>query len=391
MFVRAQFKKGTHHFHILFTFRQYHRGVKLGDDSMNEKQKKIASYVGAGAIVFALATGGGYLGTTMADTQDNNNSTDKIVKTSATDSPTTDISKVAESAAPSVVAITTEVVQKGNFMREAVQQGAGSGVIISEDGYIITNHHVVEGASNIKVTLNDNKEYDATLIGSDYTNDVAVIKIDKNDLTVALIGDSDKLKVGEDVIAIGNPLGTLGGTVTEGILSATSREITIEDVDMTLLQTSAAVNPGNSGGGLFNTSGQLIGIVNAKISQEGIEGIGFAIPSNKAIEIAEQIIDNGGFASGNYTLGITMINVEDEATAQKYNVNKTGIYVYEVSENSNAQKAGIEAGDLLVSINGTKITDTEKARSLIKDSKKGDTLKIVIERDGKSKTITIEV
>lgn len=358
---------------------------------MIEKNKKLITYIGAGILVFVLALSGGYLGTTLASNQTNKETTNKIVKTSATDSPTTDISKVAESASPSVVAITTETMQRGSFMQESVAQGAGSGVIISEDGYIITNHHVIDGASNIKVTLNDKKEYDATLIGSDYTNDIAVIKIDKKGLTVAMIGDSDKLKVGEDVIAIGNPLGTLGGTVTEGILSATSREITIEDVDMTLLQTSAAVNPGNSGGGLFNTSGQLIGVVNAKISSENVEGIGFAIPSNKAIEIAEQIIDNGGFASGNYTIGITMINIENDATAKKYNVDKTGIYVYEVKENSDAQKAGIESGDLLVSINGTKVSTTEKAKDLIKDSKKGDVLTIVVERDGQSKTFKIEV
>ena len=358
---------------------------------MDEKQKKIAKYIGAGAMVFALASGGGYLGSSIANDTQSNSGSSKIVKTSATDTPTTDISQVAESAAPSVVAITTETVQKGSFMQEAVGQGAGSGVIISSDGYIITNHHVIDGASSIKVTLNDNKEYDAKLIGSDYTNDIAVIKIDKSDLTVAVIGNSDKLKVGEDVIAIGNPLGTLGGTVTEGILSATSRDITIDNVDMTLLQTSAAVNPGNSGGGLFNTSGELIGVVNAKITSEDVEGIGFAIPSNKALEIAEQIIDNGGFANGNYQLGITMISIESDAMAKKYDVDKTGIYVYEVNENSNAQKAGIEAGDLLVSINGTKITSTDKAKEMIKDSKKGDTLTIVIERDGKSKTITIEV
>lgn len=357
---------------------------------MNEKQKKIAKYIGSGVMIFTLALGGGYLGVTLA-TDSSTPASNKIIKTSATSTATNDISKIAESASPSVVAITTETVQRGTFMKEAVSQGAGSGVIITEDGYIITNHHVVNGASNIKVTLSNNKEYDATLIGSDATNDIAVIKINKNGLTVATIGNSDKLKVGEDVVAIGNPLGTLGGTVTEGILSATSREIRVENVDMTLLQTSAAVNPGNSGGGLFNTSGELIGVVNAKISSDNVEGIGFAIPSNKAIEIAKQIIDNGGFATGNYTIGITMIEIDDEENAKSFNVDEQGVYVYQVVEGSDAQKAGIESGDLLVSVNGTKITTMDKAKDMIKNSKKGDVINVIVKREGKTKTFTIEV
>lgn len=364
----------------------------LGDDDMEMNKKKIAGYTGCGIMIFSLGTAGGYLGTVLANQNASSNTqAAQIVKTSATTSPTTDITQISESAAPSVVAITTEIVQRGSFMQQSVSQGAGSGVIITKDGYIISNNHVVSGATSIKVTLNDNTEYDATLIGTDATNDIAVLKIDADDLTVAAIADSDKLKVGEDVIAIGNPLGTLGGTVTEGILSATSRNITIDNVDMTLLQTSAAVNPGNSGGGLFNASGELIGIVNAKVSSSDVEGIGFAIPSNQAIEIAEQIIANGGFATGNYTLGITMVEITSDEQLQQYNLDEAGIYVYSVVSGSDAEKAGFKSGDRLVSINGTKITDSSKAKSLIKDSKKGDKLKIVVERDGKEKTFTIEV
>ncbi|NBK98566.1 MAG: PDZ domain-containing protein [Erysipelotrichia bacterium] len=364
----------------------------IGDDLMDIKNKKIAVYATTGLLIFSLGAAGGYLGTRIAnETSGGGGNTAQIIKTSATTKPTNDIAQVAESAAPSVVAITTETMRRGSFMQSSVSEGAGSGVIITKDGYIITNNHVVSGASSIKVTLSDNSEYDATLIGTDASNDVAVIKIDAKDLTVASIGDSDQLKVGEDVIAIGNPLGTLGGTVTEGILSATSRNITIENNEMTLLQTSAAVNPGNSGGGLFNASGELIGVVNAKISSSDVEGIGFAIPSNQAIEIAEQIIANGGFATGNYTVGITMVEISSDEQLQQYKLDTKGIYVYSVVSGSDAEEAGIKSGDRLVSINGTKISDMDKAKSLIKDSKKGDQLTIVIERDGKSKTIQIEV
>lgn len=359
---------------------------------MDLKNKKIAGYTGIGIMVFSLGTAGGYLGTTLANQQNTQTSSNaQIVKTSATDTPTTDTMQIAKSAAPSVVAITTETVQRGSFMQSSISEGAGSGVVITNDGYIITNNHVVSGASSIKVTLSDDTEYDATLIGTDASNDIAVIKIDAKDLTVAAVADSDKLNVGEDVIAIGNPLGTLGGTVTEGILSATSRIITIDNVEMNLLQTSAAVNPGNSGGGLFNSSGELIGIVNAKVSSSDVEGIGFAIPSNQAIEIAEQIIANGGFSTGNYTIGITMVEITSDAQLKQYNLDEAGIYVYSVVSGSDAETAGIKSGDRLVSINGTKITDSEKAKSLIKDSKKGDKITIVVDRDGREVKITIEV
>lgn len=359
---------------------------------MNIKNKKIAGYIGAGILVFSLGGAGGYVGATIANQNNSSNIKEaQIVKTTATDKVTNDITQIAESASASVVAITTETVQRGSFMQSSVSEGAGSGVVITKDGYIITNNHVVSGASKIKVTFSDGSEYDATLIGSDAANDIAVVKVEANDLTVAAIANSDKIKVGESVVAIGNPLGTLGGTVTEGIISATSRTLSIDNNEMTLLQTSAAVNPGNSGGGLFNTKGELIGVVNAKVTSEDVEGIGFAIPSNQAIDIAEQIIANGGFATGNYTIGITMIEVTSDEQLKQYNLEETGIYVYSVISGSDAEEAGIQSGDLLVSINGSKVKDNDTAKSLIKDSKKGDVLKIVIKRNGKERTLTIEV
>lgn len=355
----------------------------------NPKTKKIATLVIMAVVMLTLGIGGGYVGATIANKQ-GSGSSPQIIKTSATDKATTDISTIAEAASESVVEISTSSVSRGSFMQQYVSEGAGSGVILTADGYIITNYHVIDGASSIKVRTKDGTEYDASVVGSDSANDVAVLKIDAKNLTVAAIGDSDNLKVGESVVAIGNPLGSLGGTVTEGIISATSRTITIDDVDMTLLQTSAAINPGNSGGGLFNTNGELIGVVNAKSSGEDVEGLGFAIPINKAIDVANQIMENG-FSTGNYTLGIRMVEADSESIAKQYGYDKTGIYVYEVVSGSDAEKMGLKAGDRLISVNGTKIKSYTDATTIIKALEKGDTLKITIERDGKEKSLSLEI
>lgn len=356
---------------------------------MNKQRKKWIAMAVSAFMVFSLAVVGGYVGFQLAS-ENNPSGSANIIKTSATDKATNDISTIAKSASKSVVEITTESVTTGNFMRQYVSEGAGSGVILTEDGYIITNYHVVNGSSKIKVRTSDEKEYDATYVGGDAQNDVAVLKIDAKDLTVAAIGDSDKIEVGESVVAIGNPLGTLGGTVTDGIISATSRQITVDNQTMTLLQTSAAINPGNSGGGLFNTNGELIGVVNAKSSGEDVEGLGFAIPVNTAIDIAEQLIDKG-YATGSYTIGVRLLEISEDATKQQYNVDKTGIYIYAVEEGSPAEDAGLKSGDLLVSINGKDATDYDTVKNNIKNSEKGDTIKIVIERAGKQRTITITV
>ena len=207
--------------------------------------------------------------------------------------------QVADLVSPSVVVITTEQVvysQWSWYGQNQVESGAGSGVIISSDGYILTCAHVVDGASTITVTIDD-KDYTATLVGEDTTSDIAVIKIDADGLTPATVGDSDSLKVGQSVMAVGNPLGELGGTVTGGMISALNRSVTIQGTSstntMSLIQMDASVSPGNSGGGLFNMNGELIGIVNAKSSSSDAEGLGFAIPINDAIKVAEELLQNG--------------------------------------------------------------------------------------------------
>lgn len=353
------------------------------------KKNKTFKYIILGVLIFALGAFGGISGAALYEnSQTKSANSSQIVKTSATEKATNDIMTIAKSAAPSVVEISTEIVTNGSFMRQYISEGAGSGVIITSDGYIVTNNHVIAGANSYKVTLHDGKEYDAKLIGADVNTDIAVLKIDAEGLSVAAIGDSDKLEVGETVVAIGNPLGELGGTVTDGIISATSREINVDGVNMHLLQTSAAINPGNSGGGLFNTNGELIGVVNAKSSGSDVEGLGFAIPSNTAIDVAEQIMKQG-FADGNYVLGIRMVEI-DENLLDQYNVDEPGVYVYEAVQGGNAEQAGIKSGDLLVKINGKKIKDAETAQKIVKNIKKGDELEIVIRRNHRDITIKIE-
>lgn len=299
---------------------------------------------------------------------------------------------VVQNVYSSVVEITTSSVSTSMFMPQQVLSGAGSGVIITTDGYIATNHHVVDGASQIEVTLANGETFEAKLIASDDETDLAVIKIEADNLNAATFGDSSQLVVGQTVIAIGNPLGSLGGTVTEGIISALDREIEIEEESMTLLQISAAVNPGNSGGGLFDEKGNLIGIVNAKVSTDSsgdpIEGLGFAIPANIVREITGELMDHG-YVSGRVVLGVTLINIEDQRTAMMYRVSKTGIYILQVESGSNASNAGLRSGDYLVSINDQEIRSTSDVEKILEGISPGDTLLITVERNGQEKTVEV--
>ena len=283
----------------------------------------------------------------------------------------------------SVVEIQTEVVTKSSYFGQYVSSGAGSGVIYSNDGYIITNNHVIDGATNITVILNDGTKHTAKLIGTDSKTDLAVIKIEATGLQAAVFGNSDSLVVGEQVIAIGNPLGELGGSVTEGIISAKDREIQIESQTMTLLQTTAAVNPGNSGGGLFNLKGELVGIVNAKSSGSDVEGLGFAIPVTTAKDIITDLIDHG-YVTGRPQLGIAGYEISDYYSAMRYGVNQLGVYVAEVTTNN-----GLEKGDLIVQVDDTMITNWAALTSVLDEHKIGDTLDIIVYRNGKQRTVKV--
>ena len=287
---------------------------------------------------------------------------------------------VVENVKDSIVEITTSKTETTVFLQQYVTSGAGSGVVFSDAGLIVTNHHVIDGADEIKVRLTNGDEYDAELIASDAQSDLAVLRIDAENLTPVVLGDSDTLNVGESVIAIGNPLGSLGGTVTEGILSAKDREITIDGQSMTLLQTSAAINPGNSGGGLFNSKGELIGVVNAKSSGSDIEGLGFAIPINIAKSVVNDLVENGK-VSGRITLGITYYEISSITQAMEHGVNVLGLLVSEVTPNSNAAAAGIQANDVIVEADGEQVTTSDDLRSALSSHKIGDTMTFTVVRD----------
>ena len=296
-----------------------------------------------------------------------------------------DITEVVRQVASSVVEINTQSTQQNWFFGSQIARGAGSGVIISHDGYIITNAHVVEGAGDILVRMQDGTEHEAAIIGADVQSDLAVLKIEAAGLVAARFADSDAIEVGQLAIAIGNPLGELGGTVTSGIISAKGRELNIQGETMTLLQTSAAVNRGNSGGGLFDRHGGLVGVVNAKSAGTGIEGLAFAIPSNTAQKVANDLI-NLGFVSGRPQFGISIREISDvrAARAQGLPVTEPGVYVV-----STQGANGLLEGDLLVSIGGRAITRTADLGEILRRSSVGDTLPVTVRRAGSELTIDV--
>ena len=359
------------------------------------------------ALVLAAVMGfaGGYVGSRMngskvviqqvapSSSSSSSGSDSSITSASASGSSLT-TEQVADLVSPSVVVITTEQVvysQWSWYGQNQVESGAGSGVIISSDGYILTCAHVVDGASNITVTIND-KDYTATLVGEDTTSDIAVIKIDANGLTPATVGDSDSLKVGQNVMAVGNPLGELGGTVTGGMISALNRSVTIQGTNstntMSLIQMDASVSPGNSGGGLFNMNGELVGIVNAKSSSSDAEGLGFAIPINDAIKVAQELLENG-YVTGRPYLGITYLAVTDAQTAQQLGVNAYGVYIVDVTKGGPADQAGLKAGDRIVSVDGSEIAAKDDLGTLMQKHAAGDTLAITVARDGQMQTVNV--
>ena len=359
------------------------------------------------ALVLAAVMGfaGGYVGSQMngskvviqqvapSSTSSSSGSDSSITSASASGSSLT-TEQVADLVSPSVVVITTEQVvysQWSWYGQSQVESGAGSGVVISSDGYILTCAHVVSGASNITVTIGDT-DYPATVVGEDDTSDVAVLKIDATDLTPATVGNSDSLAVGESVLAVGNPLGELGGTVTSGIVSALNRSVSIQGSSsvntMSLIQMDASVSPGNSGGGLFNMNGELVGIVNAKSSDSDAEGLGFAIPVNDAVKVAQELLENG-YVTGRPYLGISYFAVTDAQTAAQLGVNAYGVYIVEVVKGGPADKAGLQAGDRIVSVDGSEVATQSDLGTLMQNHKAGDTIEITVARGGQMQTVNV--
>ena len=283
--------------------------------------------------------------------------------------------------------------------QEYTQTAAGSGIIISEDGYVLTNNHVISGADKITVYVNpgdgsEEQSYEATLVGSSESNDIAVLKIDATGLNAATFGDSDQLEVGELAVAIGNPMGQVHGSVTAGIISAVEQELTIDDVTINAIQTDAAINPGNSGGALFDSYGNVIGIVYAKSSSVSIEGIGYAIPVNNIKDLVAQMINDPDSVKdqtkgSQIMLGITIRDITEDMSKQ-YSM-PVGVYITEVSSMSAAERAGLQKGDIITEFAGETVTSADDLNAIKAKQTSGDTVSVKIDRNGKEMTLDLVI
>jgi serine protease Do len=385
---------------------------------VEKKKSKARPYIAAiliSAVVSSTATGGvlSYMFNNKINTQlgliqksssvlENLNSSPSsstgLTKTSIAGSNISTVTGIAKKVGPSVVGIRVSVGSpRSSYWGSMQNQSAeGSGVVISKDGYIMTNYHVVEYAdpkssaannTTLEVFLPDQRQAKAKFIGGDSRTDLAVIKIDLNNLTVAELGDSSKLEVGELAVAIGNPLGMeFAGSVTTGVISALNRQVQTDDKTLNLIQTDAAINPGNSGGALVNSQGQVIGINTIKISVTGVEGLGFAIPINDAKPIINQLI-MFGYVKGRPLIGISGQEVTSVIAAQ-YDIPQ-GIYVGSVSSGSGAANAGIQKGDIITSMAGKDVKTMADLDSIKKNYKPGDTVKVVIVRNNSKMTLNL--
>lgn len=400
--------------------------------------KKILLSALALLVAAAICFGAGYAGAQVVY-----QNTNRVVLQQVTSSDTSDNTpavsdgvltseQVAAKVEDSVVAITTEIMTTSSYwFGSYVTSGAGSGVIISEDGYILTAAHVISGASKVTVELRDGSTYQATITGSYVNGDIAVVKIDAQGLKAAEIADSDQVKQGATCYAVGNPEGRFSGSISDGIVSALNRTITVQiedtsaqrgnslydmfyggysasyynNVTLNVIQMTAAVSPGNSGGALFNDHGQLIGIVSAKSSDTDSEGLGFAIPSNTAMEIASQLIANGEYvapSSGNddnntdengvtqttnkAILGITVTTLTSQTAAQ-YNM-APGVYVSSITEKS-TEEAGLAVGDRIISVDDVMVSESTDVTDYLADKVPGDVVKLNVERSGKLVSVSV--
>ena len=301
--------------------------------------------------------------------------------------------EINEIASKQVVGVTTEVTYTNFFGQTSSSAVSGSGFVISDDGYILTNYHVIETAYQnnyaVNVITHDGTRYDATIVGIEASNDIAVLKIDATGLTPATLGNSDSLAVGDDVCAVGNPLGELEFTSTFGHVSALDRLITTEEGGsaINMFQIDAAVNSGNSGGPVYNDQGQVVGIVTAKYSSTGVEGIGFAIPANDAVSIANDLITKG-YVTGKAYMGVEIDNRYNSMYSQYYDM-PVGAYVGGVTSGSCADKAGIEKGDIITKIDGEEITSYTDLKNAISNHSAGDTVEVELYRAGESRTVSL--
>ncbi|AIS53428.1 serine protease Do-like protein HtrB [Thermoanaerobacter kivui] len=382
----------------------------LGKMAKRFRRKMLASFV-AVALVAALI-GGGVTGAVMKYYGTGTGSTPQVVTRylPLSDTETSSngildlIPNIYKIVSPAVVEIDTNVAYTNGYRTEYVPKGSGSGFIIGSDGYIVTNNHVIDGASKITVKLLDGRSAEAKLIGKDARTDLAVLKINLPNLPVVKLGDSSKLQPGELAIAIGNPLGdSFAGTVTAGIISGLNRNLQSDYGPVKLIQTDAAINPGNSGGPLVNSKAEVVGITSVKLTSTGpsmqdpfglfqsqgtpVEGMGFAIPINEAKPIIEQIIKRGYVERPMMGIGAQTITKQDAA---QYNL-PVGVYVAQVQPNSAAERAGIQPGDVIIKVDGKNMTSFEDLQSVISSHKVGDVINVTIWRNGKTFTVPVKL
>lgn len=355
------------------------------------KKKRGFNKTIAGVIVCTLCSGFIGSGVTYLALKNNLTQTKTInVNPSKFDTKSEALSatEAYNKVAPAAVVVSTKSVTQGYFMQTQEVEGIGSGFIINEEGYILTNYHVIQGAQEISVTLSNDVTTTAQVVNYDENQDVAMIKITDENVEIPAtveLGDSDALQPGEEVIAIGTPLSTeLSSTVTKGIISATSRSVAVESgVTMNLIQTDAAINAGNSGGPLVNTKGEVVGINSSKISGEAVEGIGFSIPINDIKDKIESL------SKPILNLGISVRTI-DEALSKQLNMEQ-GLYVVEVTEFSSAEKAGLKAGDIIFKADGNRITTFDEFKAVKNGKEEGDEISLEVIRNGESKTINVKL
>ena len=361
----------------------------------NKKKKSNLTVIIATGLICSVIGGsiGGVVGANLVRSQyeqmgnsGTNNTTIQLVGNKEEISP---VIAIAKKVMPSVVGVRTYgTYHYWGRQITNMELGSGSGIIYSEDGYVITNYHVIEDATSVVVTLSDKQEFEAVIIGADEASDLAVLKIEAGQrLPAAEFGDSATLEIGELVVAIGNPLG-YDNTVTDGIVSGLNRQLSDYTDEMTLIQTNAAINSGNSGGALVNGKGQVIGINSAKLVVSNAEGMGFALSIDEVKPLVEQIIDQGHVSRPYMGVTIDSQYQVDEDTAKRYNI-PMGIMIYAVSENSPAEKAGLKAGDIIYKVNDTLIQTFDDLSKIIDDSKVGDTLHVMADRNGKTVSVNV--
>lgn len=351
------------------------------------KHSNFKAIVATGLICSLVGGGiGGVIGANSVDVSSSGSGASvQLVGNSGEISP---VIAIAQKVTPSIVGVKTYGTY--NYWGQQItnqELGSGSGIIFREDGYIVTNYHVIENATSVTVTLNDGTEYDARIVGSDSSSDLAVLKVEANGLPTAEFGDSDELQIGELVVAIGNPLG-YENTVTDGIVSGLNRQLTNYTDTMTLIQTNAAINSGNSGGALVNSKGEVVGINSAKLVASNAEGMGFALSINEVKPILEELISKGHVSRPYLGVTINSNYQVDEDTAEKYEI-PMGIQIADVVKGGPADKAGLRTGDIIYKVDDTLIQSFEDLSDIIDNSQVGDQLRVLANRNGEKITANV--